>query len=914
MKFLEELAEHIHANYPNPGKVCIVSPNKRAGIFLRKYLSEKYKKTVFAPTVFGIEDFFIHLSGFTIADKFEQLFIFYKIHQQIEKTNAETIDSFASWATTLLSDFNELDQYLVDSNKFFSSLNADRALEVWSPEQEELTPFQKQYLKFWEKLPNYYVQFREELTKQKKAYTGMAFRMVAENIENENWRNEKLHSFEKIYFVGFNALTASEELVLNTLLKNGKAEVFWDSDNYYLNDINHEAGYFLRKNIAKFSGKKSIVYNGKLETGNKEINIYGITGNVAQTKLAANILNTISKDEFSETAIVLADESLLIPLLNSLPKNISGANITMGYPLKNTNAATFFQLLIKLHLNCQKFSNNKKNKGFYHKDILAILKHPYFAKLYPQEKIETENFILSNNKVFFKPIEWNKINPNTPLPAFLNYIEKPRDLINACLNFIDVIKKSALPSDFENEYLFYFSNLFNSLAKLVNAYNFIETLKVFQQFFTQLLQAETLPFYGEPLEGIQIMGVLETRTLDFKNVIVLSLNEGILPTSKQVNSIIPFNIKTSFNLPVYKEKDAIFSFHFYRLLQRAEKINLIYNSDNLSYSGSEKSRFVTQLEQEFLVKNQISSLKKNSITIPIQKINTSYSGIKNNDLAVNRMLEIFKSGISATHINTYINCKEDFYNKYVLQLKEENAVEENIEDHTIGTILHKTLEKLYTPLLGIFITANELKKMQLTIAEELENTVSENFSTEYFLSGKNYLAKEICKIYLQNYFKNTLKDFALKNKKTLLKGLEQKLYVEIYLNPHNITFKGTIDKIESDNNTIYIIDYKTGKVELKDLNFESIDELFSKKEKSKAMQLFFYNWIYYKQHPKTFSTSGIISLRSPANGLMLLNNGEKISDQDFSEFETRLMHLMEELIDYNTIFVHNPESAYCEMC
>jgi hypothetical protein len=914
MKFLEELAEHIHANYSNPGKICIVSPNKRAGIFLRKYLSEKYHKPVFSPTIFGIEDFFLHLSGFTIADKFEQLFIFYRIHLQIEKTNAETIDLFASWATTLLNDFNELDQYLIDTKSFFNSLNADRALEVWSPDQEELTAFQKQYLKFWGKLPLYYSQFCEELTKQKKAYTGMAFRMVAENIENENWRNEKLKTFEKIYFVGFNALTASEEHVLKELLKSGIAEVFWDADNYYLNDVNHEAGTFLRKNIVKFNNKKSTVYNGQLETEKKEINIYGVTGNIAQTKIAANIISGLKEDEHTNTAIVLADESLLIPLLNSLPESISGTNITMGFPLKNTNTATFFQLLIKLHLNKQKFSNNNKNKGFYHKDILSLLKHPYFAKLYLLEKVETEKYILSNNKVFFNPSEWNKINPNTPLPAFLHNIENPKDLIFSCLNFIETIKKYIEPSSLENEYIFYFSTLFNSLAKLVNTYNFIESLKIFQQFFTQFLQAETLPFFGEPLEGIQIMGVLETRTLDFKNVIFLSLNEGILPTTKQINSIIPFSLKINYKLPVYKEKDAIFSFHFYRLLQRAEKINLIYNSDNLSYSGSEKSRFITQLEQEFPAKNKISSLTKKSIKIPTYPNNYAYSGIQNNEFAINRMLEIFKSGISATHINTYINCKEDFYNKYILQLREENTVEENIEDHTIGTILHKTLEKIYSPYLGNILTVNEIKKMQNRITEELEETVSEYFSAEYFLSGKNYLAKEICKTYLQNYFKSLLKEYSLQNKKHLLKGLEQKLSLEISLNNHNINFKGTIDKIESDNNTVYIIDYKTGKVEQKDLKFENIDELFSKKEKSKAMQLFFYNWIYYKLHPETFSTSGIISLRSPGNGLMLLNNGEKISNQVFSEFETRLTQLIRELIDYNTIFTHNPNSEYCEMC
>ncbi|NUM49627.1 MAG: PD-(D/E)XK nuclease family protein [Flavobacteriales bacterium] len=915
MKFLEQLAQHIYANHPNPKGVCIVSPNKRAGVFLRKHLSDLYKKPVFSPTILGIEDFFVQLSELHIADTFEQLFIFYRVHLDIEKNNAETIDLFASWATTLLNDFNELDQYLIDSDHFFTSLNADRALEVWSPEQEELTPFQKQYLKFWEKLPFYYTRFKEELSKQKKAYTGMAFRMVAENIENEEWRNQKLNAYEKIYFAGFNALTTSEEKVLNTLLKTEKAHVFWDADLYYLNDVHHEAGAFLRKHILKYNPNRSTVFYGNLETDKKVITIYGITGNISQTKLAASLIDTIKPNEYNDTALVLANESLLIPLLDSLPENINKVNITMGYPLKNTGTASFFQALIRLHLNKQKFSAHQKNRGFYYKDLLALLKHPYFAKLYPNEKIETEKYILKNNKVFFNSSDWSKANPHTPQPHFLEPTETPIDFIRESVLLIENIKKHFSENAIENEHLFYFLNLFHKLSALIQSYHFIETLNVFQQFFTRFLQTETLPFFGEPLEGVQIMGVLETRTLDFQNVIVLSLNEGNLPASKQINSIIPFAIKRNFGLPVYKEKDAIFSYHFYRLLQRTKNIHLIYNSDHLSFAGAEKSRFITQIEEELPAKNNSVNIKKLIVNIPFSTGLYNNQPIQNNEFALNRIKEIFTSGISATHLNTYINCKQDFYNKYILGLSEENTVEENIEDHTIGTILHKTLEKLYLPYIGKEISSEDLTQMQKKIEKNLQETIEENYSKEYFLSGKNFLALEICRKYLQKLIGITQNDFSVNKKKMAIISLEQKLTFNTQLNtlPFPILFKGTIDKIESDKTTTYIIDYKSGKVENKNLTFESIKELFTEKEKSKALQLFFYNWLYYKQHSHSNATAAIISLRNPSN-LMMLNNSTPITAENFNEFEFYLAQLILELTDINTTFTHNPESNYCIMC
>lgn len=923
--FLEKTAQQLIDNYADGiGDVCVVLPNKRAGLFLKKALSDLIDDPIWLPTIMGTEELIDHLSELEVIDNVTQLFELYEVYQNTT-SEPETFDEFSKWGQILLHDFNEIDRYLVPTSGFFKHVNEARALEVWNLGERDLTPFQLQYLKFWEQLGGLYTAFEKHLVKHHLAYQGLAYRRVAEQLKaNPSDYIEANIPWKKVVFAGFNALNKAEEVLITELKQQGKCEVLFDADEYYLDDKLQESGLFLRALKKKDAFTPFNWISNKFKTEQKSINIIGIPQNIGQAKYITNIINELDASKnYTDTAIVLADENLLIPVLQSVPAEVSNINVTMGYPLRNTPTSNFFDSFINTLVNAERFGNND-SLTYHHKDLLKLFQLPMCRQLFGADKcLVIKRHIIKQNWVFINKDKLDWINEQLEIPFLLSFSVEAA--LKQCLAYIDFLKGAIVgeaegdeKATIELEYLFQFAKLFNQMMTLTAKYPYLNNSKGFYSLYRQILSSYSIELYGEPLRGLQILGMLETRNIDFKNVILLSTNEGILPAGKSFNSFIPFDIKKddAYNLPTHIEKDAIYAYHFYRLIQNAVNISIIYNTETNEFGSGEQSRFVTQIEHELAGFENIT-LSKQLVSYPSISKNNEAKAIKKSPAIVAKLKAQLAKGISPSALITYLNCPLDFYYKYVLGVKEVDEVEEEIAHRTFGNYVHKSLEQLYKEFVGKNITAEDLKLMLKKVNGAVVEVFSENFSERELKSGKNLLTVNIAQNYISTFIKGEIKFVDKLTDDLFIEALEHKMEVDLHLGENSIKLKGIADRMDSHGANFRIIDYKTGLVKPADLAIKAIEEL-TEPRKNKAFQLMMYAYMYAKINPgkQQELNSGIISFRSLSAGFMSfgLKKENDITDSTLAEFESFLTELINDILDPGKAFTHDPDAKWCDFC
>lgn len=895
--FINDTLDEILKTTKTFENVVFILPSQRAGIFVKRALKNKIT-TGFLPSIINIGDFIEEISGLKKADSVQLLFHFYTIYKKEEK-EADPFDTFSSWAYTVLQDFNEVDQHLINPREIFLYLRDIHRLNKWSiSDSIDETSLMKDHFSFMEKLYYLYDLFYKFLVSSGFGYQGVIYREAVAKIDAyiQNIKNKKY------FFIGFNALNAAEELLIQKMLAAKNTEVFWDIDKAFFEN-NHQAGSFIRKYKAnwKFYQTSSIGTITNYFSRTKNINIIGASKNITQVKYAGEILSKFSN--YNDTAFVMADESLLPITLNSLPSNVDAVNITMGYPLKDIPTTSLLEGVFRLFLNQEKFQK-KESKSFYYKDVIAVLKHPsLYQLLYQNDRnisdVFLEEIVISNSTFisFEKITLFFEVLPVTVKEIILTLF-KPYKTIDGFLSRIIMLllalKDKA--TDLEKEYLFRFYTAFTQLQNLHETFNYIQDLKTLQQFFKQLIQSESLSFQGEPLQGLQLMGVLETRVLDFENVIVTSVNEGVLPGNHQQTSFIPFDVKKQFGLPTYKEKDALFSYHFFRLLQRAKNIYILYNTEHDVFGSGEKSRFIKQLE---MIRNDI----KEEIISP--KIVTVVSGQKNiskTQDVLEELKELAKKGISPSALTNYLYNPFAFYKQKILKIKEFDDVEETVAANTMGTVVHDTLEELYKPFEGRYLSFSDITVMQQKTKQRIIFYFSKHFKSGDISTGKNRLIFEVANRFVINFLKQEKE--LLKNKENKLKiiATEQTLATEININGLDFPVKihGQVDRIDELNGVTRIIDYKTGRVEstnLKVSDFDGIREL----RFHKAIQVMLYAYLYTQNNQYDFSKvleAGIYSFKNLKKGFLKMNFSTNSRKPDSTVTEERLEEFMVEIKEY----------------
>ncbi len=914
--FIENVVADILAEKIDLQNAKFIFSSKRATIFFKETFKKQIKKTSFLPQLISIEDFISEVADYEIIDNTELLFLFYQIYlETVTKDKADSFDKFISWSTIVLQDFNELDRYLIDANYIFNYLSDIKRLEEWFKDKK-ITELSKNYVNYFKNIGKYYQLLGKKLTTLKSAYQGFVYKKAYENI-TEYIKNKPNETF---VFIGLNALNKAEESIIKELLLHKKAKIYFDFDSYLFAQNLPYAKFIKKyKNNWKYFDLEPFKFLTNDYISDKNIEVIGVPKNVSQIKYASQIIQNISKksNNFTNTAYVLANENLLPVALNSLPNEVERVNITMGYALKNISLSNLFLLFFKAHQNKAKIGKNTK---FYYKDVISILNFPIIKDYFFEndekindlinKKITEKNINFLTSKQIIKLFE----NPKNSLFAEIIFqaFENSILYIRRILYTLDILL-NANTNHLETEYLIRFTQLFQQLENLETNYHYLENLNSLESVFKQLLSLENLSFQGEPLSGLQIMGMLETRSLDFENIIITSVNEGFLPGGKIANSFIPFDVKNEFGLPTYKEKDAIFSYHFFRLLQRAKNIYLLYNTETDDFGSSEKSRFITQLE--ILSKNQ----KNHNFTHKIVSPNAPTQHkrlleIKKDSSVLKKLSQINEKGFSPSTLTNYIVNPIYFYKQRILGIKPINELEETVAINTFGTVIHDTLEYFYKPFINIVLTEADIRKMKKECTKVTKIFFEKNYINGDITKGKNLLSFELAVHYIQLFLNQELQQIKQGNEIVILE-LESKLETEILINKtaNSIKIRGLVDRIDRYNGTIRIIDYKTGRVEQKNLDIKNWELLTSDYKFSKSFQVLFYAYIYVKTNKINLNRisleSGIISFKNLKSGFMKVNKNT-ISNIELDTFKEQLTLLLDEIYDIDFPFIETENPAY----
>lgn len=950
--FLYNVAQAYYKNHGQEvSNFTFVFPNRRAGIFFQHYLSRIAQKPIFSPEILTVTDLFERLSPYKKADRIEMLFMLYHIYKGISGST-EAFDEFLYWGEMLLNDFDDVDKYMADAQQLFRNIHDLKEIDagfgfLTETQVEAIRRFwsnflpvgdndkKKDFIEMWEVLFQLYTLLRQQLKDKGQAYEGMIFREVVERLSKDI---EYPLPFEKIVFIGLNGHSKSEEALLKYLHKRKIADFYWDYSSPLVRDPQNKASFFMDKNKMLFPSQFTLEPE-ELSMDLPEVEVIGIPSAVGQAKYIHSILKSligqkriISSDQAMNTALVLPDENLLLPTLYSIPEEIDKINVTMGYNLANSSVAGLMEHIFELHRNVRKSENFT---GFYYKPVLAILNHRYVANIAGDEAKSLRQNIIQYNKVnvsasdlhihpllslIFKPIsDWADI------PSYLKPV----------LSVLKISLKqeeenaeeeiSVRSADIEGEFIVEYYKTINKMEESMKKASPEMSVETYFKLLKKLVGGISVPFSGEPLSGLQIMGVLETRALDFDNLIILSMNEGIFPMKRAASSFIPYNLRKGFDLPTYEHQDSIFSYHFYRMINRAKRIYLLYDTRTEGLQSGEVSRYFSQIKHlyadSFNINEKLAVYKVSSTESPAISVCKTPQIIDR----LNAFLLGGDKRLSASSINTYLNCPLQFYFSVVENMAEEDDIAETVEASTFGTIFHAVMEWLYEPLKGKLITADLLHKIRKDDAL-LTRTIERSFAENYFksenvkkLTGQNYLTGEV----LRKYVKQVLLTDA-KLTPFIYIDSEERVKTDYALPSGKIvSLKGIIDRVDEVRGNTRIIDYKTGKGILR---FRDMKDLFDKemKDRPKAvMQVFMYSHLYLLEHPDKILEPGIYYLRNlfdtKFNPDVVNKQGrEEKQITDFSlfreEFREYFDTCLEEIFDPSVPFQQTPTGEACRWC
>ncbi len=934
--FLKETAQKLLESGRDLKDLRVVLPNRRAGLFFTKYLGELIQQPVWMPEVVTIEQLVYQLAGNTPADDLTLVFELYETYRTLQK-DAEPFDRFFHWGELILKDFNDLDQFLAPVKQVYAHLAEIKEFEsdlsflteeqwaliaqFWKAFERQNETEKARFLKFWQILGDLYEGFQERLQKSGLAYGGQLYRKVA-STTNSIPKPDK-----HLIFIGFNAFTGAEEKIITHFIQAFAAEIYWDVDAYYLDDPLQEAGLFFReyRKNAVFGPTFSKQLPARIQKKGSQIHTHAIPLKTNQANLVGKLLERVELGEqLEETVIILPDEQLLFPVLYQLPEGISKLNVTMGYPMRNAPIYAFLDAVLDL----QRHAKRKDGQvTFYHKSVLDLLAYPYLqvadsvwsaqiAKKIQEEKwVDVPEELLTKKNALFDMV-FQKISGDL--------------MIEYLIALIDYLAKELQEDPTQKSYLFQAFKQLNRVKEIFSSTG-SKGLKVefLLSLFRKLFRDLKLPFEGEPLQGLQVMGVLESRNLDFRRVIICDLNEGSFPPGGGIQSMIPMNLRKAFRLPVQEQNDAIYAYTFYRLLHRAEKVHLIYTTAGEQGKSSEMSRFIQQMRVELPISAPESVLVPVNLT-PNQSITLTKS-----PAMLARFARYFKPNgegeaekrFSASALNMYLDCRLRFYLRYVAELKEKEVVVKTIDPMTFGTLLHRGVEILYQIPEGQEfreITSHEINRLLPQVPKAVEQAFRELYKKEegeeLLLTGQLQIAREVLTKYIQ-----AILAYDQRNGDFKVVGLEKEhrayLSIKTEEGEKEVALGGVIDRMDIKDAVVRLLDYKTGKDTKKITSIGSLFDRENMKRNKAAMQTFLYAFFYHYQFPENQLPlkPGIINIKeiySPNFSPYLQLDDVEVNDYRVfaEEFEKGLRGLLEEIVDPLIPFDQTEDKKKCTYC
>ena len=864
--FIQRVVTELLSNPQELIHTTLVLPGKRPMLFFRQEF-QKQSSGIILPKMISIEDFIADLAQVQIISDITLWFETFKAYQKCFQT-PESFDDFIKWAPTVLKDFDDIDSTLLNPDPFFDYLVSIERIKNWGVEEDiqDKNALIKNHFEFWKMIKLLYAQLKQDLSEKGLAYNGLANRLAVENLE-------QLFSDQQHYvFAGFNALTVAEEKIIFGLEREAKAKLFWDVDRYFLNPI-QESGTFLRRHKSR-SNDWNWTFDDFEKT--KNIKVTGISKQVGQAKFVAEILQHKTEEEIKKTALILADEAILPAILNALPENIKHINISMGIPLKSIPLAQFFKSVFELQMNREKLG---KGKVFYFKNIIQILENSSLKSFQTSVDLQTIHDIKTLNRIFTTAGFLQQNLEGSYFQSLFKIPVNPKDFIQTLLDFTQKLLQNELSENaLMREYLFYFEKVFTQLYNEIKVLDQVSNYKTLHLLYQKIVQSETLSFIGEPLEGLQIMGVLETRLINFDHIIMTSVNEEVLPLGRQNNTFIPYDIRKEKGLNTFTDNDAIYAYHFYRLLSRAVNIDLIYNTDPDGMGAGDKSRFIEQMRFESPHKLNFTFAKPYFEIVPksqliIEKTSETQKILK-------KWVE--ETGISPSRLGTYLRNPIEFYEQIVLNVNDIEEAEETISAKTLGNIVHGTLEELYEPLLNRVLHQNDFKGINQIKDEVLLKYFKKEYKEGDIDKGQNLLVHHVAKRIVDGVL--TRDESTAKNDELIILELEKKYELDFQLDDYQIKLKGYIDRIDSVNGLKRIIDYKTGYATDIKIKSEKLDEVFADAKHAKALQLIFYAHLFLRQEGNQNEKIQlcIYPIKFPKRDLFKLN----IDNEDVIEYST----------------------------
>tara|TARA_B100000678_G_scaffold107118_1_gene89915 strand:- start:106 stop:2835 length:2730 start_codon:yes stop_codon:yes gene_type:complete len=888
--FFESIADEV-CHKIDLEKTFFIIPNQRAKTFLKKEILKKITTPSISPHILSIDAFIQKIADVKETTRTNQLFYLYESYIKIsDKKDFESYNLFRNWANTLLDDINDIDMGMADDTQVLKDLYEIHKLETLSIEDSEKS------LAFWSLIPRIITDFKSKLIKNNLYSKGMCQIRAKENIEIFSDVNKDF----SFMFLGLNSLSNTEQYIINFLLENNKTQVFWDCDDSFLENPEHEAGYFFRKYLNEWEYYKTNKFkiSQKLLSNPKSIFIYETAKQIAQIETAVNILEKNHKDyKLQKTAIILPNQELLIPLVSSMPKSIKKLNLSISSPLVNMQ-------LSKFAINFFEMYSRQKNKSFYHKDILNLLSSNF---LYKSDKNHFEAFqdinsaVIKKNMVYVSASFISGVIKDKKIKKIFNCSES--NILDVFVELIDLFE-TKIQDDTFLEQSSKIKSIIQTIKNFNSSHNYKITYDFLKNFFMDIIKSQYINFSGDPSNSLHVTGLLESRGLDFDNVIVCSANEGVLPSNNFHSSLMPFDLRKKYNLPTVIDEDAKTSYDFYHLLFRAKNIHLIYNSVSEGLNSGEKSRFIHQLE---LLKSEKHDIKQIISQYPFNTNEKLPIEFEKTTKLLSRLKEMAKSGFSPSSLNRYIDNPINFFDEYVLNVRSSDTVNELPEARGIGIIFHNTMESIYKPFTGKKV---DIKKLKINL-KTIDDLLDKEFSEEY---GKNYDRGKNMVIY--NVLKSTIKKLIQSDINKIKKGIElkiidieAKLEMDLITEKSNIKYKlkGTVDRIQSENGNVKIIDYKTGSFETYKLSFSDYQNIIDKKKKE-AFQLLCYCLMYSNTNKKLKNlNAGIISFKNLSSGLINLKkpNTENYNSDELKNFKKILDNVVEEIFDPAISFSEN---------
>ena len=886
---------------PNWEDICFVVPNKRSALHLTQTILSELKQPTIAPEILDIDSFVHSLSGMGVPPKMEQLFALYHSYcQHTEEKDRDDFVRFLGWGETLLEDLDAIDRNLIDREEILGLLVGMQEVKAWGSDE---SAFVQKYLGFWKQLPKIYNSFSTALMEKGHGTAGMLCREAVRNLEAFLTVNVRT----TFVICGFNALTESESTLFQSILAQNRGKIYWDADEYFLSNPQEQSGLYLNKYKYQWPYYQNQPFLGHHNSfvNKKEVHIIETTGRIAQAKQVGSLLKdlSLSKPQWERVAVVLPDESLLNPILQALPPEVTNLNITMGTPLQQQSISIVIEALFDMQLT-------QTDKGFYYKTVERIFSHKSIRTYCKTNGFIDPAFLvqtnIQKNQKFLHVKALEEINLASDFGFLFSPWKTPIEAVQSIEKLLQMLLTTADTNDNQElESIHLFLTLFHQLDHQLRTYTFIREISQLRAIYKAQIGTHKLSFSGEPLEGLQIMGMLETRLLDFDTVILTQANEGTLPAKSIDDSWIPYDIKKQFGLPTRDEKNAIFSYHFFRLMYRTKKVFILYDGQGGALGGGEMSRFVKQWMFHPPERHNMTTYTQ---TAALELAPRPLTQIPKTQGLLQRLVLLAEKGLSATALSNYISDPIRFYNKSVLRISETEELEESITHQSLGTVIHNTLEELYQPYVGKHLTVDALDNMRKQHKQTLKKHFEQKLGKASHQSGKNLLIFTAAAQSIKRVVEADKQEIMGGSRIELL-GLEEYRQITRHYAgiEHPIRFHGVIDRIDRKDGVLRILDYKTGKTDPKELRPKTITACMTDAVYAKAFQVIFYSMLWAEENNDNRFKAGVISVKNMSKGVLYLTVG---SDTKQNDFDTTDLNDFEKLLEQMIIKIYDPETPF----